>query len=142
MIELVTTMALMLGSMALLAYWFRYSCALIVGARTTRDFASDMVAVNNLAFTAVQAGLQQANPADLTRLQDMLDRDYVTLNKMLEATSGIEETLLRANYRFLNVWYRVSKPFSVEMARKALDEMSMVVAHFANVAGERAACGA
>jgi hypothetical protein len=43
------------------------------------------------------------------------------------------------NYRLMDAWYQVSRSFlSTEAARRALE----VVAHFANVMGERSACAA
>jgi hypothetical protein len=47
------------------------------------------------------------------------------------------------NYRLMDAWYQVSRRFlSTEAARRALEDMSLVVAHFANVMGERSACAA
>jgi hypothetical protein len=48
--------------------------------------------------------------------------------------------MLAMNYRLMDVWYQVSRRFSAEAARRALEDMALVVAHFANVMGERAAC--
>jgi hypothetical protein len=142
MIEQIATIVITLGSAAMFAYWFRYSCALILNARTTRDFAASVVAAKQLGFQTVQARLREAVPADLGGLHAMLDRDYAVLNTMMEGAMGIEDRLLKANYRLLGVWSRVSQPFSAAAAKKALDEMSQVVAHFANSVGERAACAA
>jgi hypothetical protein len=48
--------------------------------------------------------------------------------------------MLQLNYRVMGAWYKVSRQFSTGAARQTLDEMSAVVAHFANALGERAAC--
>jgi len=50
--------------------------------------------------------------------------------------------MLAMNYRLMDAWYQVSRRFSTEAARRALEDMSLVVAHFANVMGERSACAA
>lgn len=142
MIEKITTTVMILGSGTLLAYWFRYSCALILSARTTRDFIPEMVTTNQLGFVTTQARLRDAAPADFAGLQAMLDRDYILLNKMMGTKAGMEEKLLRVNYRMLNAWYCTIKPFSADAAKQALTEMSSVVAHFANMVGESAACAA
>jgi hypothetical protein len=55
---------------------------------------------------------------------------------------GIEARMLEINYRLMGAWYRVSSRFSTAAARRALDEMSMVVAYFANTMGEQAAVSA
>ena len=39
MIELLATTIITLSSVALFGYWFRYTCLLILSARTTRDYA-------------------------------------------------------------------------------------------------------
>ncbi len=49
--------------------------------------------------------------------------------------------MLQVNYRLMGAWYNVSHRFSAEMGRRALDEMSLVIGHFANAMGERATCG-
>jgi len=46
--------------------------------------------------------------------------------------------MLSLNYRVMRAWYRVSGVFSPAAARKALEEMSMVIAHFANAMGQQA----
>ena len=50
--------------------------------------------------------------------------------------------MLQLNYRLMSTWCSVSQRFSPEAARRALDEMSMIVSHFANSLGEQAAAGA
>jgi hypothetical protein len=47
--------------------------------------------------------------------------------------------MLAINYRLMGTWYQVSRRFSGSTAAGALNEMSMVVAHFANLMGEQAA---
>jgi hypothetical protein len=50
--------------------------------------------------------------------------------------------MLQLNYRLMGTLCSVSQRFSPEMGRRALDEMSSVIAHFANAMGERATAGA
>ena len=52
---------------------------------------------------------------------------------------ALEKRMLDIDYRLMRAWYRVSRSFSAAAARSALEEMSLVVAHFANSMGERAA---
>ena len=141
MIEQIATITITVGSALLFAYWFRYSCVLILNARTARDFASEVVTANQLGFMNVQTQLRQG-VADLDSLQAMLDRDFAVLRPLIQGGDGMEERLLKIHYRVMGMWCRMSKPFSAAAARQALDEMSMVVAHFANAVGERQACGA
>jgi|SRR5579871_1395175 len=143
MIEVTATIIITASSVLLFGYWFRYTCLLILSAKTTRDYAADIAAANQLCFLTVQAQLSSAIPQSLDGLSAALNRDYATLRSMMErAAAGedmIESRMLQINYQMMRAWYGVSRQFSATSARKALEEMSMVVAHFANSMGERAA---
>ena len=144
MIELITTVIIIASSVLLFGYWFRYTCLLILSAKTARDFAGQVAAANQLGFLEVQAQLRAAS-VNLDSLRDTLDRDYAVLSSMLKQVKGssveessLETTMLSLNYRVMRAWYRVSGVFSPAAARKALEEMSMVIAHFANAMGQQA----
>jgi hypothetical protein len=147
MFELIATLVITASSALLFCYWFRYTCVLILNAKTTRDFARDVAAANQLNFPAVQSQLQVAG-SDLSFLHDSLNRDYALLTYLVSHAAGhrgdlsLEDRMLQFNYRLMGAWYRVSQPFSATAARNALQEMSLVVAHFANVMGERSMAGA
>jgi len=148
MVETATTIVLTAGSFLLLAYWFRYTCLLILSAKTTRDYAGEVAEANQLSFLEVQAKLRAEGPADLDMLNSALDRDYSRITQLLEQAKGngqefaLEDRMLRMNYRVTRGWYRISRHFSSAAARNALDEMSMMVSHFANSMGERAGAAA
>jgi hypothetical protein len=81
----------------------------------------------------------------LERLHSSLDRDYALITSLIQASQGqlrVEDRMLQVNYRLMGAWYKVSTRFSADMGRQALEEMSSVIAHFANAMGERATCGA
>lgn len=144
MLELIVTILITVSSALLFGYWFRYTCLLILSARTTRDYAVDVAQANQLNFLQVQAELR-SQPVELDRLQASLDRDYAVINGLVQSSSGewgMEDRMLQLNYRLMGAWCAVSRRFSAEMARQALDEMSTIIAHFANSIGERAAAGA
>src|SRR5258706_2540942 len=94
MVETTTTIVLTVGSLLLLAYWFRYTCLLILSAKTTRDFAGEVAEANQLSFLEVQARLRAEGPADLDHLHSALDRDYARLTQVLGQTSENQETPL------------------------------------------------
>ena len=149
MIELMATAVITAGSVLLFGYWFRYTCLLILSAKTTRDYAASVAMANQLNFPAVQAQLRDTSIADLDGLKASLDRDYEVLTYLLKHSANpckgedaIEKRMLEINYRMMRAWYSVSRQFSPAAATRALDEMSTVVAHFANSMGERAAVGA
>lgn len=148
-VAIAVTVIIAAGSALLFGYWFRYTCVLILSAKTACDYAAAIAAANQLNFPAVQASLREHSHPDLDRLHAALDKDYSLVTYLLKnaAQAGTEESsvearMLALHYRLTSVWYQISRPMSTEAARRALEEMSAVVAHFANVMGERAACGA
>jgi hypothetical protein len=147
MVELITTGVLTVGSVLLLAYWFRYMCLLILNAKTTQDFAAQVATANQLSFLKVQSQLVAGASSELDRLHASLDRDYALLTYLLKhaaSTAGqessMEARMLEVNYRLVSAWARFSRNLSPAASRRALEEMSLVVAHFANIMGERSAC--
>ncbi len=58
MLELIVTLVITVSSVLLFGYWFRYTCLLILSAKTTRDYAADIAAANQLSFLQVQAQLR------------------------------------------------------------------------------------
>ena len=147
MLDLIVTLGITVSSVLMLGYWFRYSCLLILSAETTRDYAADIATANQLSFLQVQAELRDQQPADLNRLQASLDRDLAVVTYLIQNASGqgewgMEARMLKLNYRLMSTWCSVSQRFSPEAGRRALDEMSMIVSHFANSLGEQVAAGA
>lgn len=145
MVELAATAVITASSILLFGYWFRYTCLLILSAKTTRDYAASVAMANQLGFLQVPAQLAQGVPLD--QLQASLDRDYNVLTYLLKNANsagdeGIEVRMLQINYRLMQAWYSVSRKFSPCAAARAIEEMSMVVAHFANAMGERASASA
>jgi hypothetical protein len=144
MLESVLTIVITASSVLLFGYWFRYTCMLILSARTTQDYAAEVAMANQLSFLEIQAQLRSGQ-ADLERLHSSLDRDYALITSLIQASQGqlrVEDRMLQVNYRLMGAWYKVSTRFSADMGRQALEEMSSVIAHFANAMGERATCGA
>ncbi len=146
MIELLATTLITISSVALFGYWFRYTCLLILSTKTAQDYAAQVATANQLGFLEVRSQLQ-AGSADLDRLFGALDRDYNVLSGLLKNASSLEQSalekrMLELNYQVMRTWYNTSRRFSPAAAARALDEMSQVIAHFANVMGESAACSA
>lgn len=149
MIELAATIVITASSLLMFGYWFRYTCLLILSARTTRDYAGAVAAANQLSFPEVQSLLRERAASDLDRLQASLDRDYKVLTYLLKHAAGpagpeegIEKRMLRIHYGLMHTWYRVTRNLAPSAAYRALDEMASVVAHFANSMGAQAAASA
>jgi hypothetical protein len=148
MIELIATVVITLSSALLFGYWFRYTCLLILSAKTTRDYAGEFAAAVELSFPGIQSRLRSeaiGNIEALVELQASLDRDYSVLTYLLKnvsdksaGASSVEVRMLEIHYKLTGAWFSVSKSFSVSSSKRALEEMALVVAHFANAMGERA----
>ena len=144
--ELAITAIIVAGSALLLGYWFRYTCLLILSAKTACDYAGGVAAANQLGFQEVQERLRDGSFVDFDPLRTALERDYSLITFLLKNTSqtaaeesSIETRMLEMYYGMMGVLYRAARPFSAEAARHALGQMSAVVEHLANVMGERAA---
>jgi hypothetical protein len=137
-------------SLVLFAYWFRYTCLLILSTRPARDFAKDVAEANRLNFRDVQERLAgNLSTADLDTLQNKLDRDYALITCLLRhgaefkvAGSAIEQRMLMVHYALMRRWYSFARRLSVTRGRQAIEEMAQIVNHFAGVMGERSAASA
>lgn len=141
MFETAITILIIAGSMLLFAYWFRYTCLLILDAKTMRDYAREVAAANQMSFLEVQARLREAAPAALDSLNASLERDYA-LVMAWTGDLGIEDRMLQMKYRSSQLMFKTLGRVSPSTARRALDDMSVVISHFANALGERAAVSA
>ena len=143
----ITTTLMAVGSFLLLLYWFRYTCLLILAAQTPRDYGCEVASANRLCFQEVQGKLKRTNRTipHLDGLHRCLSRDYLIVTRLAGYTAGItgderlERFLLVLDFQAMSAWYQLSRRLSTDNATKALEEMSRVVAHFADCIGERVA---
>jgi hypothetical protein len=135
-------------SLALFAYWFRYTCLLILRTQTAEDYASLVSRANGLSFDQVKSQLENRSVGDrsvgdLDILYKSLERDYRILSGLLDQVGAdenlLESKLLRANFKFVQGWYRVSRSLGLGSASNALEEMAETISHFANHFGEQQA---
>ncbi len=134
-------------SLALFAYWFRYSCILILRTQTPEDYSREVCRANGLSFDLVKGQIE--NNPNLVALYNSLERDYRIVNRLLDelsnsanADNGLELKLLRANFRVTQVWFRLSHTLGLRSTVSALEEMADTVGHFANTFGQQNAAGA
>jgi hypothetical protein len=148
MFETATTILIIIGSVLLFGYWFRYTCLLILSAKTTRDYACEVATANQMSFLEVQALLREAGPVDLDQLNASLERDFTLVSNLIQNAGGgnaefrVEDKMLQMNYTSARFLFKTVGRFSPDVAKHALDEMSTVISHFANAMGERASVGA
>ena len=136
-------------SLTLFLYWFRYTCVLILSAKTSRDYATQIAYANHLTFRETcDTLMDESHAAPLEKMRQSLDRDYRLLTYLLrhvssENASGrsLENRILMIDFRLLGVWYGLTRRFSSERARGALLEMGSIVGHLANAMGERISVG-
>ncbi|HEY2013365.1 MAG TPA: hypothetical protein VGH38_07675 [Bryobacteraceae bacterium] len=127
-------------SLALLVYWFRYSCLLLL--RNQADLASSQATADRRFHIAeVQASLRSG--LQLDPLHTSLQRDYQVLTYLLEHAAGLElssfeDRLLVIDYKVMQWRYRLTRIAAPAQARQALSEMATVLGILASKIGERA----
>jgi len=117
-------------SLALLVYWFRYSCILLLRNYQEPAEASGAIADNRFHVGEVQQRLQTAEPSDA--LHASLQRDYQVLSYLLEHAAGLEleafeDRLLVIDYKVMQWWYCLTRTAAPDQARQALKEMAVVL---------------
>jgi hypothetical protein len=142
---MIASVLIILVSAALLAYWFRYTCVLILGTRTGKDRALELATANGLRFPQIQGQLVREAPlADLPALQKALESDYRLLTYLVEHTAGLEvdgltleQRMLMLDFKAMGLVCAFSGWVGINRTRAALEEMSSVLNYLANAVGER-----
>lgn len=130
-------------TVALLVCWFRYSCLLLLGTRTSQDYSNHVVQASRLTLAEIQTRLDSAgHPRELLDCREALERDYRVVRTLIHQTpsrqitlSSEERTLLRVDYEILRLWNDFSCHCFGRPSRSALREISSIVRCFANAAG-------
>jgi len=133
-------------SFALLAWWFRYTCMLILSSRPTTNHAAAVARVNALRFPEIQRKLEDQNVGERAHL-DMLKRalvgDYVLLRCLMQngaqfrsIAQQMEHRMLMLDFRVMHAWYSISRRVSIRRGREALAEMVDILRHFADTMDE------
>jgi hypothetical protein len=126
-------------STALLLYWFRYSCALLL--QNGQSESLQTIDQATFRFGEIQDRLR--TDSQLAPLHALLQRDYEVLTYLTKHAAGlhldgIEERLLVWDYKLMACWYSVTRTAAPEQARLALREMATVLTYLAGRVGERA----
>lgn len=136
------SLAIIVVSLVLGAYWFRYVCYLILETRAEQDHSESLSNVVRLNFRNVRRELRTASGPALDRLNVMLTQDYQVLCELLDDVGGvdpIERRMLTLNYKLLRGVFSVTKGFAASRAVSALSEMSSILNYFAGAIGQAAA---
>ena len=127
-----TSFVLALLSFAMLVYWFRYTCLLLLQARRTHDFAAPVIEQHGLTFRAAR------NKVDGAEIDCQLQRDFAILSTLLARVSphyGFEVLLLRIDYGIMRQWWRLTYSRSPRLAGGAVAEMTAVLDNWATLVG-------
>lgn len=126
----------------LFAYWFRYTCLLVLQSRCDERRAAAVAATIRLNFADVQKSLGSSlRTTPLDRLHEMLEDDYQTLTDLLKplgGTEGLDRRLLLLNYQLMRRWYSICRTVFPEQSRAALAEMARILQFLAGDFGQRA----
>jgi hypothetical protein len=140
----------LIGATAVLfLLWCRYVCSLMLAAQTPRDFRDAVARANSLEFASVLRSLESDEVHSTEQLDAFvatLERDFEVVTYLVRhmggtpgADSGVERWMLRVDYRVQALWYRVMRHMSEVWARRKVDQMALIICHFADLIGERGA---
>ena len=126
-------------SLVLFIYWFRYSCLLILQTRSKEMYLGSSGNAKGLSFPVVQERLR-ADPGTaeaLDRLNQDLRNDFRVLSFLLRNSSAlsvdpVEQRMLILDYRLMQIWYQLTRRTAPPHAREALDEMANILSYFAH----------
>ena len=126
-------------STALLLYWFRYSCALLL----QNGQSEALQTIDHATFRSGEIQNRLSTDSQLAPLYAQLERDYQVLTYLAKNASGLnlegmEERLLVWDYKMMSLWYSITRTAAPEQARQALREMASVLTLLAGRMGERA----
>ncbi len=135
---MIVTVLILAISLALLVYWFRFCCLGLLRYRADQPL---LVPGNRFNFPAVRERLQ--TESDLDPLHQSLDRDYRVVTYLLQHAAGLggqslEQRLLRADYKLMQLYYFLTRSAAPSQARKALSERAAILGFLANKMGEQA----
>ncbi|HEU0120869.1 MAG TPA: hypothetical protein VFQ91_10115 [Bryobacteraceae bacterium] len=136
---MVTSIVIIILSLAMFVYWFRYSCILILESSWNEEQAQVVAATNELTFGSITESLAAAESVEeLDKLKDRLDRDLRLVASLLakcpevqEAGHSLECRMLMLDYKLMKAWYALTRSIAGPKAQQALREMAGIVGYMA-----------
>jgi|ERR1017187_1151108 hypothetical protein len=134
---MIASVLIIVFSVILFAYWFRYSCILLL-----RNSAVPATAPADARFHFIQVQQGLRNELELDPLHQSLQRDYQILSYLLRHAAGLElasfeDRILVLDYKVMQAWYRLTRTAAPTQARRALGEMSEVLGILVHRIGEQ-----
>jgi len=135
---MIASILILAFSAILLVYWFRYSCLLLL--RNAADEACQDPQQDE-RFSIGMVISRARTDSELAPLERALDRDYQLLSYLLKHAAdlelaSIENRMLILDYRFMRIWYRLTRVIAPNQSRKALVEMASVLGAVARQAAQ------
>jgi hypothetical protein len=120
-------------------YWFRYTCLLILAAKTPRDCSVAIAKENQMQFIIVRTLLLENKHVHTGEIYDSLEQDYRRVIHLMRSTplGSAESALLKVDYWLMSAWYALTRGAAPAQARGALLEMSSIIGYLANALGEQ-----
>ncbi len=142
---MLTTTVIILISLCLFVFWFRYACRLMLSVHPAKDLTGKIAEANKLKFRTVQSALNSESMlafSELDRLFQLLNRDHRIITYLMKygacyrcGGEGLEHALLQLDYRLMMAIYKLTRTTFRGEAHKALCEMARVLNYFANSMG-------
>jgi len=142
---MITSIVIIILSLALFLYWFRYSCLLILESRLNEEDAQTRVGNDSQEYIDAHWDHQLAqacSPSELRQVRHALDHDLRLIQNLAQRQDGeqnaapsLESRLLVINYRLLQLSVALSQLVSVPKALNGLREMSRIVGYLAAESG-------
>ncbi len=124
-------------SACLFAYWFRYTCVLLLAARSPVDYGSRVASDAGLQYPNVLENKIESSDA----VARLLGRDCAILHKLLRnaGVASFDQSFLGIYYLAMLGWTGVLRMIAPAHRRHTHTEMARVLEYFANAVGEAAA---
>lgn len=140
---MLTSIVIIIVSVALFLYWFRYSCLLILESRFEEDEAKPFASPEASVFALLEQRLAAAStPSELKHVRNTLDDDLRLIQRLTRDCQGdlagfgsLESRLLLIDYRLMQFAFSFSQSFGLPKALSALREMSRIVGYLAAESG-------
>ena len=85
---MIVSVLIIVLSVALFVYWFRYTCLLILSTKTARNYGEAIAEANRLSFPEVYSRLRADADGNLDALRDALEKDYRLLTQLIQSSAA------------------------------------------------------
>jgi hypothetical protein len=143
-----TSILIVIFSLALFGYWFRYCCILLLRNSEEQLGASRGPIDSRFGVASVIESLRRTpeelgGREELDPLHRALHHDYQVFTYLVQHAAGLElgsleDRLLILDYNLMQLWYRVTKTVAPQQARQALTQMASILGVLVRKMGEQA----